>query len=424
MKIGIVGGCGHVGLPLGIRFAERGANVTLIDAHQGRIEQVLRGEMPFQEEGADQLLPEVLQSGRLQATTRPESISDQEVVVVTIGTPVDEFLDPGIRTFDRTMGDVLAKMTDGQMLVLRSTVFPGVTQRLAERAAAMGLNIDVAHCPERIAQGYALRELTELPQVVGGVSERATERAADLFRLLGAPIVALSVVEAELAKLFANAYRYINFAISNQFYVMANRFGADFSRIHQAVTQDYPRLNGFAKSGFAGGPCLLKDTMQLAAFNHNAFALGHAAMMVNEGLPSVVVELAASQYDLSEMTAVVLGMAFKANSDDKRDSLAYKLRKVLTLQCKEVLCTDPHIQDPDFVSLEEAVQRGDIFFVGACHDAYKDLSLDRPVIDPFHFVRSNQDENPDHGSRGVHRRVSGPGTAGPRALGGRPGQPV
>ena len=135
--------------------------------------------------------------------------------------------------------------------------------------------------------------------------------------------------------------------------MIAEKFGADFDRIRRAMTADYPRMAGFPMAGFAGGPCLLKDTMQLAAFNHYAFVIGQAAMMVNEGLPSILVETVKARYSLAGSTAAILGMAFKGNSDDPRDSLAYKLRKVLTLECRRVLCTDPYIEDPSFVSARD-----------------------------------------------------------------------
>jgi UDP-N-acetyl-D-mannosaminuronic acid dehydrogenase len=321
---------------------------------------------------------------------------------------VDEFLDPGVRSFDRGLDAVLDHMRDGQLLVLRSTVFPGVTDRLARRVADRGPAIDIAHCPERIAQGYALEEIGRLPQIIGGATPRAGRRAAEVFGLLGAPLIELPPVEAELAKLFANAYRYINFAIANQFCMIAAKFGADFPRIHRAVTRDYPRMAGFATAGFAGGPCLLKDTMQLAAFNHNNFALGQAAMMVNEGLPSALVESVKARMPLADRTAGILGMAFKGNCDDPRASLAYKLRKVLTLECRRVLCTDPYIHDPSFVPVDTVVREADVIFLGACHDQYRQLPLDKPVVDVFHFLDvSKRAEAPVAAPAEVKYRLAG-----------------
>jgi UDP-N-acetyl-D-mannosaminuronic acid dehydrogenase len=387
-SISIVGGCGHVGLPLGLAFAQAGAEVHLIDTDTEKVRRVASGRMPFLERGADELLPAVRAAGRLHVTTEQTPLGHTDVVVVTIGTPVDEFLNPGLYDFDAALDGLAARLRPGQLLVLRSTVFPGVTDRLARRLAERGAGLPVAYCPERIAQGYALDELAKLPQIIGGTSPEATRQAGDLFRLLGARILELPPVEAELAKLFCNAYRYINFAVANQFYLIAGHFGADYERIRQAAVADYPRLAGLAGAGFAGGPCLLKDTMQLSAFNHNNFLLGHTAMMINEGLPTLLVEQAKAQYPLAKMTAAILGMAFKGNSDDERSSLSYKLRKVLTLECQKVLCTDPYIADPTFVPLAEALDEADIVFLGACHDEYRDLKIEQPLIDVFRFVES------------------------------------
>jgi UDP-N-acetyl-D-mannosaminuronic acid dehydrogenase len=194
-------------------------------------------------------------------------------------------------------------------------------------------------------------------------------------------VLFLKPVEAELAKLFCNAFRYINFAISNQFYVMAQHFEADFFRIYSALREDYPRMQSFARPGFAAGPCLHKDTMQLGAFNHGSFVLGQAAMMVNEGLPYLVVQDIKRKYPLTDLTVGILGMAFKPNSDDPRSSLSYKLRKVLLLECKKVLCTDPYLSDPELTPLAEVLDKADVIVIGTPHDCYKGLTIRQPVID-------------------------------------------
>lgn len=385
-RVAVVGGGGHVGLPLGLVLCDAGRTVTLVDSNERTLSALRDGRLPFFERGADKLLQRALTSGRLLLTSRSDALAEQDVVIVTIGTPVDEYLDPNVRAFDRVLDGVLEQMRDGQLLLIRSTVFPGVTDRLARQVADRRLAVDVAYCPERIAQGYAVLELTKLPQIVSGCSESACARAAAFFRGLGADVIELAPVEAELAKLFTNSYRYINFAISNQFYMLAERYGADFQRIHAAVTRDYPRMQGFARSGFAGGPCLLKDTMQLASFNHNLLTLGQHAMMINEGLPRFVVDQIKAQRDLSRETVGILGMAFKGNCDDPRSSLSYKLRKVLTLECRRVLCTDPHIQDPEFVPLEQCLADSDVLILGACHDEYRRLAIDKPIVDVFGFL--------------------------------------
>jgi UDP-N-acetyl-D-mannosaminuronic acid dehydrogenase len=378
----IVGGCGHVGLPLGLAFARKGYQVDLVDVSAERVAQVNAGKMPFHEDDAEQLLVEASRAGLIKATTDQTVLEDAAAIIVTIGTPVDEYLDPSVGEFDRSIASLLERVRPGQLVVLRSTVFPGVTDRLARQLEQQGRSdVDLAYCPERIVQGQSLVELERLPQLIGGTTERAAERAADLFRLICPKVLFLRPVEAELAKLFCNAWRYINFAISNQFWVIANQFNADFQRIYQALREDYPRMQSVARPGFAAGPCLLKDTMQLGAFNHNSFVLGQAAMMINEGLPYLLVQNIKNSYPLSEMTVGLLGMAFKPNSDDPRSSLSYKLRKVLLLECRKVLCTDPYVPDPELVSFDQVLDQADLLIVGAPHDCYKGIKFRQPVVD-------------------------------------------
>jgi UDP-N-acetyl-D-mannosaminuronic acid dehydrogenase len=386
--LAIVGGCGHVGLPLGLAFARQGCTVDLLDTSAERVAQVNAGGMPFHEDEAEELLGQTLRAGLLRATTDPAVLAGAGAVIVTIGTPVDEYLDPSVGEFDRSMSGLLEQIRPGQLLVLRSTVFPGMTDRLARQLERLGrTDVDLAYCPERIVQGQSLRELEQLPQLVAGATPRAAERAAALFRLVCPKVLFLRPVEAELAKLFCNAWRYINFAIANQFFVMARHFEADFQRIYHALREDYPRMQSLARPGFAAGPCLLKDTMQLGAFNHGSFVLGQAAMMINEGLPYLLVQDVKRAYPLADMTVGILGMAFKPNSDDPRSSLSYKLRKVLLLECRRVLCTDPYVSDPELTPLAEVLDQADLLIVGTPHDCYRGLNCRQPLIDLTGAVR-------------------------------------
>jgi UDP-N-acetyl-D-mannosaminuronic acid dehydrogenase len=268
------------------------------------------------------------------------------------------------------------------LFILRSTVFPGMTDRLGRQIEEQGRSdIELAYCPERIVQGQALRELAQLPQMVAGVTREAAERAGALFRIICPKVLFLRPIEAELAKLYCNAWRYINFAIANQFYVISRHFEADYHAICSAIKEDYPRMQAVARPGLTAGPCLLKDTMQLGAFNHGSFVLGQAAMMINEGLPYLIVQDIKRAYPLASLTVGVLGMAFKPNSDDPRSSLSYKLRKILLLECRRVLCTDPEVPDPELTPLAEVLDKADLIVIGTPHDCYKDLTFRQPVID-------------------------------------------
>jgi UDP-N-acetyl-D-mannosaminuronic acid dehydrogenase len=377
----IVGGCGRAGLPLGLAFADRGLSVALLDIDEQAVRRVAAGEMPFDEPGGADVLQRVI--GRnLEATTSPTVLSTAESVIVVIGTPVDEHLNPDPAAVPRAIERLKDHLQDGQLLVLRSTVYPGVTQLVEHVMERLGKRIDVAFCPERIAEGRAMTELFELPQLVSGRTDDVIARAEKLFRTLTDQTISLQPEEAELAKLFTNTWRYAKFAVANQLYIIANDFGLDFERIRSALAQDYPRAADMPRAGFAAGPCLLKDTMQLAAFNNNNFVLGHASMMVNEGLPLYVVDRIAKQYDLASLAVGILGMAFKGESDDIRSSLSYKLKRILRFRAREVLCSDPFVKiDGELLPLEEVLDRSDLLILGAPHRSYADIVTDKPIVD-------------------------------------------
>ncbi|MDP1793683.1 MAG: nucleotide sugar dehydrogenase [Acidimicrobiales bacterium] len=381
----IVGGCGRVGLPLGLAFADRGLKVALYDLNEAAVATVNAGVMPFQEEGAPEVMARV--GDRLTATTDASVISDAEYLVVVIGTPVDEHLDPRPTAVPDAIASLKDHLRDGQLLVLRSTLYPGVTAMVEKLIASLGVDVDVAFCPERIAEGAALTELFDLPQIVAARTPGAQERAEKLFGNLTASTVPLTPEEAELAKLFTNTWRYIKFATANQLYMIANDFGLDFARIREAMTYDYPRAKDMPGPGFAAGPCLLKDTMQLAAFNNNNFVLGHASMMVNEGLPMYIVSKMEESLDLASLKVGVLGMSFKSGSDDVRDSLSYKLRRILRFKAQEVLCTDPYVEtDASLVPLEKVLAEADILVLGAPHPEYRELATSKPIIDVWNLT--------------------------------------
>lgn len=373
-KVVIVGGCGHVGLPLGIVLASKADNdVTLLDIDDSKVAAVNAGRMPFLELGADALLRKVI-GKRLLATLDSSCLRVADIVITVVGTPVDEHLNPTVHALYRTVDKLAEQMSPGSLLMLRSTVYPGVTKLVHDHIRARGSKIQVAFCPERITQGNAIEELTKLPQIVAAFEPEALHRAHQLFAAITPTIIELEPLEAELAKLFTNSWRYLNFAVSNQFYMLAESYGLDFWRIHDAVTREYPRMRSFARAGFAAGPCLLKDTLQLAAFASNNFFLGHAAMLINEGLPNFLVSELRKE-NLRNCTVAILGMAFKAESDDRRDSLSYKLKKLLEVEAAEVLCADPYVADPSLVSAEEAIERANIVILGAPHAVYCNMEI-------------------------------------------------
>ena len=378
----LIGGCGHVGLPLAIALASRDAKVGIYDVSQTAVDTVNAGQLPFAEPGAAEPLRTGLASGRLRASADPAIVGTAEHVIVVIGTPVDEHLNPEPDAIPNALGGFAPYLRDGQILILRSTVYPGVTALVEKTIAVLGADIDVAFCPERIAEGRAMTELFELPQIVSARTARGVERASALFGRLTSQLVVLTPEEAELAKLFTNTWRYIKFATANQLYMMANDRGLDFERIRQGMGADYPRAADMPAAGFAAGPCLFKDTMQLAAYNYNNFALGHTAMAINEGMPLYLMHRLEQRYDLAAMTVGICGMAFKGGSDDTRSSLSYKLKRILAFKAAAVLCTDPYVTtDPDLRPLPEVIEQADLLVIAAPHPEYRTLVTAKPVAD-------------------------------------------
>ena len=384
----IVGGCGHVGLPLGLSFALQGLQVELLDVNPDAIRLVNSGRMPFRDVGADELLPRLV--GRcLRATDDAGAVRRAEVIILSIGTPVDEHLNPTVENLLSVVEQLRPQMHDGQLLVLRSTIYPGTTQLLRDRLREIETRIDLAFCPERVAQGQGLKEIRELPQIVAAFSDREFNRAAELFQLIAPDILRAEPLEAELIKLFTNAWRYLEFAIANQFYMIAESHGLDFQKIYHAIVYGYPRGASYPGPGFAAGPCLFKDTMQLSAFHSNSFFLGHASMLINEGLPDFLVRQVKARMSLRHRVVGILGMAFKAESDDPRDSLSYKLAKILRAEGAVVMCTDPYIQDPSFVALEKVLDACELLFIACPHSVYREINFDgRNVIDCWGLTRS------------------------------------
>lgn len=378
----VVGGCGHVGLPLAISLAAKKLKVVAFNINKESVELVNSGVMPFVEPGSQEILIRVLSDSNFCASSDKSLVSTAENVIVVIGTPVDEHLNPDPVTVPHAVKDLAPMFQDGQHLVLRSTVYPGVTKLVEDVISESGKKIDVSFCPERTAEGKAIEELVSLPQIISGRNSQTLDRAKKLFGNLTQNLVEVTPEEAELAKLFTNSWRYIKFAAANQFFVIANDLGVDFERVRHAITHDYPRAADLPSAGFAAGPCLFKDTLQVAACSNNTFTLGQASMMVNEGLPLYLASRIEKLYDISKLTVGILGMAFKAESDDIRSSLSYKLKRVLRFKAKAVLCADAFVKaDQLLVSEDELLERADLIVIGAPHKRYLNLKTSKPIID-------------------------------------------
>jgi len=369
----VIGGAGHVGAPLAIVLAAKGMRTLIHDIDMESMKILAGGEMPFLEEGGVPLLRQVLQKRMLDLSHELEDIKDIPVVILTIGTPVDEFHNPDLSPLTCCLEQMLPFLSDEQTIILRSTVAPGTTNFIDRYLKSRDKRTKLAFCPERVVQGKAIEEIQLLPQIVSGTSPEAVRIAGDLFRRIAPEIVEATPLEAEFAKLICNAYRYIQFAATNQLYMMVESAGLNYNELLHKMKTGYQRMDSIPGPGFAAGPCLMKDTMQLFAFEKQKFILGQVAMTINEGLPNFIVERLSRKYDLSGKTIGILGMAFKAENDDIRDSLSYKLGKILRFAGATVLYSDEYVKDKTFISKEDLVQQADIVIIGVPHNAYKTI---------------------------------------------------
>ncbi|CAE8581058.1 unnamed protein product [Polarella glacialis] len=301
LQVSVLGGASNVSLPLSLVLAEHGHSVVLVEKDATLLSGLRAGQFPYLEEGGPELLKRCFAEfpERLAFSSELSAVRGCDVVIVTTSTPVDNHLNPDLSEVEACVGELCAFLSGGESLVLRSTTLaPGTAESVQSILRRKGLDVSIGFCPDRLATGRAVQELTTIPQIVSGSDARALAHAQALFKPLGVDLVELSVLEAEIATLFLNAWRYVAFGTANQFYQMAVSKGLDFVKIRAAITHKYQRSSGFPSAGFTAGPRLLQDTMQLAAYCRHTFSLGHAAMLVNETMPDCILEQARKEQGL------------------------------------------------------------------------------------------------------------------------------
>ncbi len=369
-------GLGRVGLPLSLVLAATGCEVRGIDINAEMLSSLAEGRMPFFEKDADELLAAEL-GKRFRAGNDMAAASGCDYVVLTLGTPVDSNMDPDLSQIEASIKELAPHLGNGETVILRSTVNPGTTEWVRakledEFGYELGKDVFLAFCPERIAEGRALKELHEIPQIVGGVDPASTENALALFSRLGVACHETDALSAELAKLFTNMFRYINFAIANEFMILAGQWHRDINHIVDLVNTGYPR-GGLARPGLTAGPCLFKDGFFL--INQLPFIeLISTAWKINESVPLFMVSAVKAEIELRNANVAILGAAFKADSDDDRQSLTYKVAKALLRERATVRIHDPNVPGME-TDLEDVLRDADVVFVAINHTEYKQIGL-------------------------------------------------
>jgi len=389
-QISIIGGAGHVGFPLGLVLSSKNLNVNLIDKNVEFLRKIKSGRSPFLEEGSDKLLKSVLKKKKINNSTNLKDVQNSKYIIVCIGTPVSTKLNPKLYSFLNFFKQLKKYLKKDHIVIIRSSVYPGITKKIYEIIKDKCKNL--SYCPERIVQGQAIKELPNLPQLICGFSVSSKKESMFLFKKICKKIIFTEILEAELVKLFSNAYRYIHFSISNQFYMICKKENLDFEKIRKIMRDGYSRNTNIPKSGFSAGPCLLKDTMQLSSFYNHKLPLGHSAMKINHNMPKFIVNELEKKYNLKTKTIGLLGLAFKAETDDIRDSLAIDLKKILEKKKIKTLVSDEYYKSKDNINKNVLIKRSDIIILSTPHKIYKKLKIkkNKILIDIWGFFESKK----------------------------------
>lgn len=381
-KIAVIG-IGRVGLPLALVFANEGFTVYGIGRSPEKISLLKSGQMPFIEKDADSLLKKHV-NGNFLPTTEYENISECDYVILTLGTPIDENMNPVLDQILSALKTASSYLKKNQTLILRSTISPKTTEYVESflnsiPGIKVGKNFFIAFCPERIAEGHSIEEIKTIPQIIGGVDRTSAKKAHDLFKSIGVETLLTDAVSAELAKLFTNMYRYINFAIANEFMIIADNYHRDIYEIVNLVNHNYKR-GGLTLPGLTGGPCLFKDGFFLISdFPFND--LISTSWKINESIPLMLVKRIRERIKLEGKKVAILGLSFKSEIDDMRESLSFKVRKAMLRERANVFLHDPYAKDYVNQEIEkdvyEAIKGADVLFIAASHRQYKSLDVNR-----------------------------------------------
>ncbi len=396
-------GLGRVGLPLALSFADRGLRVLGVDTDDARLGAVAEGRMPFSESGGQELLDRVHAGGRLELSPRVADAARARHIVITLGTPSFSHIEIDMRDIRSALDDLLGVLSPGHSLILRSTVAPGTTEFVGgyvakHRGLQIGEEVFVAHAPERIAAGRFLEEIDTLPCIIGGVGARSGEEVAELFSVFHAPIVQTTPVQAELAKIWTNILRYTNFALPNLLMMDCERYEANVFEVIDLINRDYPR-GGIAQPGLTAGTCLRKD-FTFSEERSPSPGMLLAVSRVNESVPLFLLEGAKRRMgSLANRRVAVLGLAFKADTDDERDSLSHKLIRLLERELADVSVHDPHVATPT-APLSEALVGAELVVLATNHSEFRDPATlaaiaelaagDCLVVDPWNCWGAGQ----------------------------------
>ena len=399
-KICVIGGCGRIGLKTSLICANKGHKVLSIDIDEERITEIKNRALPFIENGLEPYLEKAIKSNQLILSTEYEKVSEQEIIIITVGTPVDSNLNPSIEPVAGIIFDIAEYLKKDQLIVFRNIISPSVVNRIKtliedKTGYKIGKDIYVVFAPEPIDENQNINDLENTPQYIGAFDEESYAIAKSFFSsITKGKISYLMPEEALLTKLMKNMYSYIKTACGNEFLLIAESYGGNYHKILDSLVTEKDISNPPLPSpnSNASGPGMHKEGWYLV--ERIPFTeLITTAFKINESIPANIIEKL-EKYKVKKVA--ILGMASKPNSDEVRSSLSYKLRKLLLYKSYEVGCYDPYL--PEF-SDSSALYKADAVILMTPHERFKDIeelsklinSSNFYLIDPSNFWNLGQE---------------------------------
>ena len=377
-KVSVVGGAGHIGLPLSLFISSFGHDVTIIDTNQKVLEGLKGGNLPFYEDGLDKYLKKA-KKNNIKLSNNNQDLSKSDFVIITLGSSSEA---KDIDLFKKVMDDVIKNIKQESNIILRSTIDIGSIEEIRSNPVFIEKNINLAYCPERIAEGMSLIELPQIPQIIGISDENDFLIFQNFFNTLNIESIKTTYQNAVFIKLFTNTYRYSEFSIVNEFFNIAQKNSIDFDEIIKIAKKDYPRLKNMPSKGFVGGPCLIKDSKTFYENYAIDNILLSAIQNINTDFFKSILDTCNKLFE--EKIVIQLGITFKPNSDDLRSSLSYEFNNYLRENGFKVYVVDKYVNQEDtdieIFKYEDVKDKTKNLLISTYHDYFKNLDLNNKKV--------------------------------------------
>ena len=409
MIVSVVG-LGYIGLPTAAMLSSKGVEVIGVDVNQGIVELVNQGKIHIVEPGLDMLIREAVDKNKLKAVISPEK---SDIFMIAVPTPFKDNYKPDLSYIKSAAKSIAVVLEKGNLVILESTCPVGTTEKMVEWMKEerpdlffpvfgnknLQNDIFVAHCPERVLPGNVIRELVENDRIIGGVSSKCAERAIKLYKVfVDAECTVTDCRTAELSKLVENSFRDVNIAFANELSLICDKLDINVWEMIELANK-HPRVNILQPGPGVGGHCIAVDPWFIVDSASDEAKLIKVARVVNENMPNFVLDkinnaVNSTGKKASELSIACLGLTFKANIDDLRESPALNVAKKISLMSfNEVILVEPNInQAPKgfefgtkITLIEDALKVADIVVLLVDHDQFKTIDLNllsgKKVID-------------------------------------------